>query len=93
MSTLKDWLTEPDIWERELDRTCEIIENHGFIILKRGDKWYLQQHTHLAGGTDAAVWGTRDAAMHFDSLEWAFIVAKHYECKVVSYYPKRSRKL
>ncbi len=77
--------------ERYMDRTCEIIERHGFILLKRNNGWYLHQHTNLASGFDAAVWGTRPAALHIDSLEWAFVLAKHYEAKVVSYYPKRSK--
>ncbi len=71
------------------DRTCEIIQKHGYILLKRADGWYLHQHTNLAAGFDSAVWGQRESALHFDSLEWAFIAADYLECKVVSFYPER----
>lgn len=74
-----------------MDRTCKIIERGGFILLKRGP-WYLHQHTNLAAGFDSAVWGTRAAAMHFDSIDWAFIVARYFESRVVSWYPKEKRK-
>ncbi len=74
------------------DRTCEIIEKGGVILLKLKSGWYLQQHTSLAAGYDSAVWGWRPAAMQFHELDWAFIVAKQYECKVVVWYPERAKK-
>ncbi len=73
--------------EALMDRTCCLIERGGYILLKR-DKWYLHQHTQIAADFNSAVWGTRDAAMHFDTLELAFLLAPYFECKVVTYYPR-----
>ncbi len=74
-----------------MDRTCRIIAQGGDILLKRGE-WYLHQHTTIQAAFDSAVWGQRNAAMHFDTLELAHLLAPYFECRVVVYYP-RGKKL
>ncbi len=69
-----------------MDRTCKIIEKNGRILLKNREGWYLQQHTNIAAGFDAAVWGRREAALEIDTLELAFILAPYFECKVFVHY-------
>ncbi len=73
--------------EKKMDRTCRIIERGGYILLRRG-AWYLHQHTNIAADEDSAVWGRRNAALHFDTLELAHLLAPYFECKVVVYYPR-----
>jgi hypothetical protein len=76
---------------RLMNRTCRIIEDDGYILLKRGE-WYLHQHSRIAADFDSAVWGCRAAAMHFDTLELALLLAPYFECKVVTYYPKGKKR-
>ncbi len=76
---------------RLMDRTCEIINRGGVILLKRADGWYLGQHTNISAGYGDAAWGCRLYSMHVDNLELAFALAKYFECKVVSYYPRGSK--
>ncbi len=73
--------------EALMDRTCEIIERGGYILLKRGE-WYLHQHTCIQADFDSAVWGRRSAAMHIDTLELARLLAPYFECEIVVYYPR-----
>ncbi len=75
-----------------MDRTCKGIERGGYIILKRSDGWYLHQHTNIAASYDRAEWGLRESALHIDTLELAFLLAPYFECKVVTYYPKRKKR-
>ncbi len=77
--------------EKLMDRTCRIIDAGGYIVLKRGE-WYMQQHTNIAADFDSAVWGTRRAALHFDTLEMAYLLAPYFECRVVVYYPRGKKR-
>ncbi len=74
------------------DRTCEIIEAGGLILIKRHG-WYLGQHSSIAGGPDAGHWVWRLAAMQFSDVDWAFSIARLYGGKVVVWYPNRGKKL
>ena len=73
-------------------RTCRLIERGGHILLKRADGYYLHQHTNIAAGTDSAVWGRRAVALEIDELGLAFLLAKYFECRVVTYYPKGKKR-
>ncbi len=77
--------------EKLMTRTCRIIERGGYILLRRGD-WYMHHHTNIAADFDSAVWGTKEAALHFDTLELAHVLAPYFECKVVVYYPKGKKR-
>ena len=77
--------------ESLMDRTCDIINNGGYILLKRGP-WYLSQHSSIEADFDSAVWCSRPGAMHFDTLELAKLLAPYFECKVVIYYPNGKAK-
>lgn len=79
-------------------RTVKIIENHGSIFLKKkkskhdapsSKDWYLGQWTNIAAGPDGAHFSFRKKALEIFNLEWAFGLAKLYNCKVVVRYPKR----
>ncbi len=67
------------------ERTCQLINRHRVIALKRADGWYLGQHTNIAAGLDAAHWSWRPDALHLDDLELAFLLAPYFGCKVVSF--------
>lgn len=66
------------------DRSLQLIKDGKIIVLKRNDGWYLHQWTNIAAGPDAARWGLRGVALEMFSLEWAFVIAKLYKCKVFS---------
>lgn len=75
--------------KRLMDRTCRIIDRGGYILLKRRDDWYLHQHTNVVAGYDAAIWGRREAALHIDTIELAFILVQYFnDCRVVVFYPR-----
>lgn len=77
--------------QRLQDRTLKIIEQRGYIFLKKGE-WYLSCWTNIAGGPDHASWARREGAQEIFDLKWAFALAHLYDCKVVSYYPQRVMK-
>lgn len=69
------------------NRTVDIVNTGGRILLKRGE-WYLQNWSNLAAGPDKAVWGIQREALSISNLEWAFAIAPLYSAKVVVVYPK-----
>ena len=74
------------------NRTIKIIERGGCILLKRSDKFYLGGWTNIASGPDNTNWSKRHGALEIFDLKWAFVIAKLYNCKVVSYFPKKKCK-
>lgn len=74
-----------------MNRTIEIIQNHGIILLKNNDGFYLGC-CNIAGGPDQAHWVWRPEAMSFSDMKWAFAIAKLYKAKVVVFYPRRENK-
>lgn len=74
--------------EKLSQRTINIIQNYGKIVLKKND-WYLSSWTNIASGPDNTVWGWKRGAQEFFNLDWAFAIAKLYGAKVVVLYPKK----
>jgi hypothetical protein len=71
-------------------RTIEIINKGGIILLKKGD-WYIGSWTNLAAGPDSVSWSKKESALQIFNLKWAFAIAPLYGCKVVVSYPKPKR--
>jgi len=68
-----------------MERTCALIDEHRRIILKkRGNIWYLSQHTCIQAGSDGAEWACLAYAMMIEDLRWAFSLARLYKCEVWS---------
>ena len=75
--------------EKLSDRTCGIILKNGIILLKKGDS-YIHQWTNIAAGPDHMNWTYQAKhALEFFNLEWAFVIAPLYSCKVVVRYPTK----
>ena len=74
--------------QKLVDRTCKIIEKNGTIVLRsiKSPEWYLGCWTNIAAGPDKAHWACKELALPIFCLEWAFAIAKLYECKVVTIY-------
>lgn len=71
--------------ERLSDRTCKYINQGKGIFLKhKTNGSYLGQWTCIQGGIDMAHWTNwKGMAMEINDLEWAFGLAKLYNCKVM----------
>jgi hypothetical protein len=70
-------------------RTIDIINKGGRILLKRDGGWYLGGWTNIAAGPDLADWSHRAGALEIFNLKWAFAIAPLYGCKVVVVFPKK----
>ena len=81
----------PKPYKRYMDRTCKIINKHGFILIKSGN-WYLSQWSVLSYGSEKLDWACREHAMTFGDLAVAFAflsVIQDRTAKVISYFPHR----
>lgn len=73
------------------DRTIKIIQRHGSILLKK-DHRYMHSWTNIAAGPDYDHWSSsRTGALEIFTLKWAFAIAKLYDAKVVSVFPKKRK--
>jgi len=84
--------------EKLMQRTCQIIEKHGRILVVRHDeiglscRWYIGCWTNLAAGKDRLHWSRQKEALSFSDLEVALAIARLYKCRVVVAYPKNRKK-
>jgi hypothetical protein len=78
--------------EKLTERTCKLIREGKYLILKRNDGWFLHQWTNIAAGWDKAEWGRANVALEIFDLKWAFAIAPLYKCRVYSYDPKTGTK-
>lgn len=70
-------------------RTTKINDRGGRIVLKKADGTYLYQYTHIPSGPNGVEYVSDPKfAMIIDNLEWAFNLARLYDCKVIVRYPK-----
>lgn len=74
--------------ERLTERTCKLIREGKYLILKTRGGSYLHCWTNIAAGPDYACWGKREFALEMFNLKWAFAIAPLYKCRVYSYDPK-----
>ena len=85
--------------EKLMQRTCQIIEKHGRILVVRHDenrklmfRWYIGCWTNLAAGKNQLHGADKKKPYRSLDLEVALAIARLYKCRVVVAYPKNRKK-